>query len=296
VTLTGNLQGALWILAGCVAGTVFSLSIKALAGAVHSLEITFIRCAIGLVLILPMIHRAGGFRATLGAGRWKLQVFRGLLAVVAINCGFYTLTALPLTTATTLFFTAPLFVTLLAPLILKEVVGWRRYSATAVGFAGVLIVMRPGGAGFDPAMLIAVLSSLFFSVSLILNKILSETDTPTTTMTYFTLVTVIAGFPPATTVWVWPDQTAWLLLIVIAVFAQARTYFDIKGYAAGEASFVAPFQYMRILFITVTAYLFFGEVPDAPTVAGAAVIVASTLYIAQREALRKSSKPGVAAP
>lgn len=296
MTLTKNFEGAAWILASCVAGTVFSLGIKGLAGAVHSLEITFVRCAIGFLLIVPMIWRAGGFRATLGAGRWKLQVARGLLAVVAINCGFYTLTALPLTTATTLFFTAPLFVTLLAPHFLNETVGWRRYTATAVGFAGVIIVMRPGADGFDPAMVIAVMSSLFFSASLIMNKILSRTDSPTTTMTYFTVVTLIAGFPPATLVWVWPTGTEWLLLLVIAVFAQARTYFDIKGYAAGEASFVAPFQYMRILLITVTAYLFFDEVPDTATISGALVIIVATLYIAQREALRKTTKPGVAAP
>jgi len=296
MVLTKNLEGAAWILASCVAGTVFSVGIKALAGAIHSVEITAIRCVIGMMIIAPLIWRAGGFRKTLKSAHWKIQIFRALIAVVAINCGFYTLTVLPLTTATTLFFTAPLFVTILAPIMLNETVGWRRYTATATGFIGVLIVLRPFDAAFDPNMLVALFSSVCFAFSLILTKRLSATESPTTLMAYFAIVTTLAGVPAAIPLWVWPTPWEWMILVVVSIFATCRTYFDIKGFTAGDASFVAPFQYFRIILITASAYLIFSELPDTYTIAGASVIIAATLYIAQREARKKVSKPGIAAP
>ncbi|MHC8508587.1 MAG: DMT family transporter [Rhodospirillales bacterium] len=285
MTLSRNLQGAVWIIGSCAAATVLSLGIKVLAGAIHSVEITFVRCALGLLILAPLILRFGGVLRVLRSEQWKLQVLRGVLAVIAINCGFYALTELPLTTATVLFFTAPLFVTLFAPMILKERVGWRRYAATAAGFTGVLIVIRPGMGAFDPNMLIAVLSALCFSFSLIINKILSETDTPLSMMVYFALLTAVFSFPPAVFIWTWPGPWEWAALTVIAVTATIRNYCDIKGYGAGEVSFVAPFQYTRILFIAAAAYFAFGEVPDIWTVTGAGVIIASTLYIARRESV-----------
>jgi len=295
MVLSKNLEGAAWILASCIAGTVFSVGIKALAGAIHSIEITAIRCIIGMMILAPLIWRAGGLRKTLKSDHWKIQIFRGFIAVIAINCGFYTLTVLPLTTATTLFFTAPLFVTILAPIMLKETVGWRRYTATAAGFAGVLIVLRPFDSAFDPNMLVALFSSIFFAFSLILSKRLSVTESPTTMMAYFAIVTIIFAVPPALPLWLWPTPLEWVILVVVSIFATCRTYFDIKGFSAGDASFVAPFQYFRIIFISASAYLIFSEVPDTYTIAGASVIIAATLYIAQREARLKTTKPGAAA-
>lgn len=301
MNLSPNLQGAVWVIGGCAAATAFSVGIKALAGAVHSVEIAFVRCVLGLLILAPLITRFGGVMRVLKSKQWKLQLLRGVLAVAALNCGFYTLTVLPLTTATVLFFTAPLFVILLAPVILKEQVGWRRYAAAAAGFAGVLIVMRPGAGAFDPNMLIAIASSLCFSFSLIINKVLSETETPLSMMVYFALLTTVFSFPPAVLVWTWPAPYEWAVLAVIAVTATIRNYCDIKGYGAGEVSFVAPFQYTRILFIAVAAYFVFGEVPDAWTVTGAGVIIASTFYIARREAvlskvLQAESPPPPVAP
>lgn len=284
VALSPNLQGAAWITGSCAAAAVFSLGIKALAGVIHSVEISFVRCALGILILAPLVRRFGGAARVLKSGRWRLQTLRGALAAVAINCGFHTLIVLPLTTATVLFFTSPLFVTVLAPVILKEKTGPRRYAAAAAGFAGVIIVMRPGADSFDPGMLIGVLSSLSFAGVLIISKILSRTETPLSMMMYFALLTGVFSFPPAVLVWTWPSLYEWAVLTVIAAAATVRNYCDIKGYAAGDAGFVAPFQYMRILFIAVSAYLVFGEVPDGWTAAGAGVIIAAVFYLARREA------------
>ncbi len=259
-----------------------SLGLKGLAGEIHSTQIVVIRCLFGLLLIFPALAKTGF--GSLKSSQLKLHLIRGLFAAIAINLGFYSLTILPLATATVLFFTAPLFVTIFAIPLLNEKVGWRRLLATLVGFIGTIIVINPGLQGFDQRLLIPVFSSVFFAVSLILNKQLSKTDSPAVLMFYiFTIVTIIS-LPFAIMNWTWPTTTQWQVLIfVVALFATSRTYFDIKAYSIGEASFVAPFQYLRILFVGIAGYLVFAEVPTFNVLLGALVIISSTLYIAQRE-------------
>ncbi len=259
-----------------------SLGLKGLAGEIHSTQIVVVRCLVGLLLIFPLLYKEGFCK--LKSPQLKLHVIRGFCAAVAINLGFYSLTILPLATATVLFFTAPLFVTIFAIPLLKEKVGWRRLLATLVGFIGTIIVINPDPQGFDKRLLIPVLSSVFFAVSLILNKQLSKTDSPAVMMFYIFFIVIILSFPLAIFNWTWPTAGQWQILIfVVALFATSRTYFDIKAYSAGEASFVAPFQYLRILFVGVAGFLVFSEVPTFNVLLGALVIISSTLYIAQRE-------------
>lgn len=259
-----------------------SLGLKSLAGEIHSTQIVLIRCSIGLMLILPMLARQGIVK--LKSSQLKLHVIRGVCAAIAINLGFYSLTILPLATVTVLFFAAPLFVTLIALLILKERVGWRRMVATLTGFLGTVIVINPGMDGIDTKLLIPVLSSVFFAVSLILNKKLSTTDSPTVLMFYIFLIATVISAPLALSSWTAPNLHQWMILVlVVSLFATLRTYFDIKAYSIGQASFVAPFQYLRILFVGVSAYMIFGEVPEMNVMMGALVIIFSTFYIAQRE-------------
>ncbi len=288
--ISANLRGALWILASCAAATVVGLGIRGLTGQIHSMQITFARCLLGLLLLLPFMIRGG--RRRLATPRLPLHLLRALLGVVAINFGFYSLTVLPLTTASVLFFTAPLFVTVLAALVLREVVGWRRWSATAVGFAGTLIVLQPASGGFEPDMLFAIGSSILFAASLIISKVLARTESATTMLFYFGVVASIASLPPALVAWTWPSSWEFALLALVAAFATLRSYFDIRGYAVGAASFVAPFQYFRLPLIGIAAWVAFGEVPKSGAMIGAAVIVASTLYISERELrLKRAARP-----
>lgn len=259
-----------------------SLGLKSLGGEIHSTQIVVIRCLIGLMMVAPLLARQG--LSDLNSPQLTLHLIRGLFAAVAINLGFYSLSILPLATATVLFFAAPLFVTIFAIPLLQESVGWRRMLATFIGFLGTVIVINPAMEGFDLRLLIPVLSSLFFAISLILNKQLSRTDTPAVMMFYIFLVTTVCSAPLAISNWTTPSLSQWQILIfVVALFATARTYFDIKAYSIGEASFVAPFQYLRILFIGIAAYLVFQEVIESNVLIGALVIVSSTFYIAQRE-------------
>jgi len=300
-------MGALWILGSCVAATGMSVGVKDLAGGLDTFQITFVRCAAGLILILPMVFvrrlREAKERGEEGplpivSPRWRLHLLRGVLAAIAINCGYYSLAHLPLATATVLFFTAPLFVTLLAPLLLGERVGWRRWAATAVGFAGTVIVLRPSAQGVDPLLLVPIVSSLVFAIALIVGKKLSATEAPSTMLLYTTLVVAVATLPPAVLVWTAPSFSDWIFLGILTLFATARTYCDIRGYGTGEASFVANFQYLRIVFVSAAAYFIFAEIPDSGAILGACVIGFSSLYIAQREARLKRvpSRPAGTVP
>ena len=255
--------------------------IKILGGVVASVVIVAGRSLFGLLILSPMLFRNG--MGSLASPQIKLHLIRGCFVAVGINLGFYSLTTLPITTVTILFFTAPLFVTLLARPVLGEQVGWRRISATLIGFAGAVFVIRPGWAGFDPRLLIPVASSVFFSVSLVLHKKLSETDPPWVLMFYMFAPTLLLTLPLAIVHWAPLSTLSLLIIMVVSVFATMRTYCDIRGYSTGDVSFVAPFQYLRILFIGAIAYILFDEILQPNEWLGMSVIISSTLYIAQRE-------------
>ena len=282
--MTDNLRGAAWLLAACAAATGMMLGVRGASSTLHPLQIVFCRFVVGFVLVLPFILSRG--EGVLATRRMPLLILRGILGFVAVSLGFYCVSVLPLVTATVLFFTAPLFVTLLAIPLLGERIQWRRMGATLCGFIGTAVVLGFDPGGFHPAMLIAVGSAVIFAFSLIVGKMLATTERPMTVMFYFSLVTLLASAAPAALVWQTPNGDEIMLLGVVGVFATARVYFDIRGYAVGEASFVAPFAYFRIILVGAAGYLVFAEVPTSNALVGAAIIIASTLYIAEREARR----------
>lgn len=283
--LSNNLQGALWILASCLAATVMTVGVKMASDGLSSTQIVFVRCVFSLVMTAPFVIGYG--KRLLFSRRWKMHLVRGAIGAISMNAGFYALSNLPITTASVLFFSTPLFMTALAGPMLGEKVGIHRWGATLVGFAGIIVVVNPTLDTIEFAMLAALISASLFAVLLIQGKILSKDDPPGTLMVYFMVMSTIASTPPALSHWVWPDQSLWIILIVLSIGATARVYFDIKAYAVGEASAISVFQYLRLITIAFAGYLVFGEVPDERTIIGAGLIVVSTLYIAQREAFRQ---------
>ncbi len=297
--MNDNLKGAMWILVAATCAAGMSLSIRGIGGGIPLMEIVFVRCVIGLGLVIVFSWSRGSIN--LKTHEWKLVMLRSLLSVGALSLGFYSITILPLTTATVLFFTAPLFVTVLAVPFFGETVGWRRGLATLAGFAGAVIVLRPGIDAFDPNLLFPIASSLTFAAVLLLGKRISRTETIATMMFFAMVVTTLASLPFAVAAWKTPDTWEWTMLVALSLFGTLRGFSDTKGYATGEASVMAPFQYSRIVIVAVAAYFLFAEVPDAFTLTGAAIIVCSSLYIAQREAklnkgIEGKPKTGVSAP
>jgi drug/metabolite transporter (DMT)-like permease len=172
---------------------------------------------------------------------------------------------------------------LVAALIAGETVRWRRWSATIVGFVGVLVMVRPGEGTLQPGALVAIANAAMVAISILLVKRLSDSETPLMILTQFALFSTLILLLPALWVWRWPDLWGWVLALGVALSATVGQYFWVQAFKVGEMSAVAPFEYLRLPFAVFVGWLIWGEMPVIWTYVGAAIVVASALYIAHRE-------------
>ncbi len=286
-SLSPNLEGALWMLASALVFTANGVLVKALAETGMSFfQIALARAGFALLAILPFVYLAG-WRA-LRTAYPGTHVIRAVCGAGAMLSGFYALSHLPLADVTAIGFTTPLFATILAILFLGETVRWRRWTATLVGFGGVLIMLRPGallsgeGIALD-GFLAALGMAAGIAVAVIMVKRLPKSEHQAVMLLWFCLASIALAVVPAIQAWQNPSLEQWLMLAGVGVIGVSGQSLIIRAYRAGEASFVAPFDYSKILFAMAFGFLFFAEIPEIWTLAGAAVIVASSLYIAQRE-------------
>ena len=295
--LTDNASGALWLLASVAGATGMTLSIRLLTPDLHTAMLAFLRSAFSVALVIPFLWQARARGAPLAFTAWKLHLARAALIAVALNAGFYAIWHLPMAQATILFFMAPVFATMIAMLGLGERVGPRRWAAIGVGFLGALIILRPGIGRLEPAMLAALVSSLAFAGALMIGRVIARTDGTASIFVSSTVLVAVATLPPALFVWDLPGgAAAWAALGVLVLASALRQYADIRAYAVGEAGFLAPFSYLRLLTVGVAGYVWFGETVDGATILGGAVIIAATLYISLREAGLKRPGAGTRAP
>ena len=219
--------------------------------------------------------------------RLWVQVARSFLALVSTACNFLALRHLRLDQATTINFLAPFTVALLAGPLLGEWIGWRRAVAIAVGFGGALIAIRPG---FDPAsapafaVLMAFGTMLGFSLMGIATRHLAAYDPAEATLFYSLLAGAVVMAPFALTDWVWPaGAAAWTLLASMGIYAAVGHYVFILAHRYAPASSLAPFLYVSLITHSTAGFLVFGQLPDRWTLAGAAIVVATGLYLLHRE-------------
>ena len=280
--MPANLRGAAWMLLSCLGFSVMASFVKLAGREVSAFEITFFRCLFGLLALAPFVAWQG-----LGALRTRhlgMHAWRGILGSMGMGCAYFGLSHMPMASYNALSFSKPLFAVLLAVVILHETVRWRRWAATGIGFVGVLIMMRPGTAAFDPNGLFALGDALTVAILITVLKRLPAYETPIAMLFYFGIIASPFALVPALFYWSWPDAATWALLAAIGCSGALSQYWWIKAFRTGEASAIAPFDYSRLLFTGIIGLAFFSEVPDSWTVAGAALIVASTIYIARREA------------
>jgi len=295
--LQANHRGALWMIAASLGFTVNSALVKTLvAGGLDAFQVAFARALFSFALLLPFMLRAGP--AVLLTRHPLLHGIRAFAGSAAMVCGFYAVGHLPLADFTALTFTQPLFVVVLAVLLLGEVVRWRRWLATVVGFLGVLIMVRPGATAFDPAALMALASVFGIAVAVCMVKRLPAGESHVTMLAYFCLMSLAVTCLPALLAWQPPSPGQWGLLAGVGTLGVASQAMVIRAFRVGEASFVAPFDYLKLILAGFIGFAAFGELPGLWALVGAAVIVASTLYIARREAAqtRHGSDPGKAPP
>ena len=215
----------------------------------------------------------------------KLQIFRGLILLSANICFFYAISVISLAKALTLAFIAPLIVTAFSPILLGEKVGYRRWTAVAVGFIGSLIVIRPGFIEFNLASMAALATGFFYGFYLIITRKLSTSDNPLLTL----LITGMVGALLVSLIipfyWVKPTLNQWSLMAGIGVFACIGHLFLILSLKYADASKLAPLGYTEIIPNVMIGYYFFSELPDKWTYVGLLIIVLSGLYISRREYL-----------
>jgi drug/metabolite transporter (DMT)-like permease len=182
-----------------------------------------------------------------------------------------------------------LFVTVAAVLVLGEKVGPRRMIATGVGFLGVLIMLRPGQDGVNIYLLLALAGALSGSGIVITVRMLAQTEKTTTILLYQAIVLMAALVPPTIQWWETPTPREWLLVLLVGVFGTLGQWLITKAFQVGEASALAPLDFVRLLIATAIGYFIFAEVPDATSFLGAAIVVGATIYTVRRNAMKRSS-------
>lgn len=280
--LSGNLRGVIWITLGTVLFALNDAVIKYVGAKFSPFEMAFIRYMLGLALFAPLFLRMGV--AGLRTGRLRDHFYRGVFAGLSQVGVYYAVIHLPLAEATAIAFSRMIWITVLAVLFLRERVGWRGWTATAVGFGGVLIMVRPGAVPLDPAVIVAILSAVGFAIALIQVTWLASTEPPLRILFYYQFWGATLFALPALFVWRAPIGFEWLEVGLIGVLTAGATFCFVRGYAAGQASVVGPMEYSRLIYAAFLGFFVFAEIPSLWTWAGAAVIIASTLYIARRGA------------
>ena len=213
----------------------------------------------------------------------KLQILRGLILLSANICFFYAISIISLAKALTLAFIAPLIVTAFSPILLEEKVGFRRWTAVAVGFIGSLVVIRPGFLELNLASLAALGTGFFYGFYLIITRKLSTSDNPLLTLLITGMVGAILVSVVIPFYWVRPTLNQWSLMAGIGVFACIGHLFLILSLKYADASKLAPLGYTEIIPNVIIGYYFFQEFPDTWTYLGLFIIVLSGLYISRRE-------------
>jgi drug/metabolite transporter (DMT)-like permease len=291
-------RGIALILASTVFLGASDVTAKYLSATLPSIEIAGIRFLVFALIMVPAMLPGSPLFA-LRSERPGLQVMRGVALLLSSLFFISGLRFLPIAEASATGFVAPLFVTALSIVFLGESVGVRRWLATAVGLIGVMIILRPGSGAFHPAAIFPIVSALAWACTLIMTRMMSGREHAITIMTYSSIVGVCVISALVPFVWVTPSWHDVLFGVFIGVASTAGQWIVVLAFRYADASVLAPFSYTQLVWVSILGFLVFGEVPDVWTVTGAAFIVASGLYTAHRERIRRSqllALPGEPSP
>ncbi|MEM9715571.1 MAG: DMT family transporter [Pseudomonadota bacterium] len=293
-----NSKGIFWALVSMFCAGSMTVAVRLAGDMVPSTEIVLHRFGFVTVILLGLGLCVPYFRARMRFSKWQSHLIRGSLIAVATHTGFYAITVIPLNTVAVLFFTAPIFATILGVIVHKESIGPRRIAAIAIGFLGAIIVCEPWTA-IDPTLWMgygtALLASLLFALALTMSRGLAEADGVFATVVSASVVATLFSIPFVLDGFTAPQNLNYLLILVVflATTGLGRNIADVEQYHYGEASVVGPFSYLRLIVVAIGAYWFFDELPTATTLIGGAIIVGSTLYIAirDRQTSNRSKRP-----
>ncbi|MFP9136859.1 DMT family transporter [Devosia sp. XGJD_8] len=259
---------------------------------IPALQVMFVRYAVHLGLAAAINLPSKGL-SLLRTNSPGLELLRAGALVGSTLCNFTAVRYLPLTVTGAITFTVPLIVTALSVFILRETVGWRRWTAIAVGLFGVLIIVRPGTEVFHPATLLSLGGAVSYACYAMLTRRLAGVDSAGTQQFYGAALPTIVLAPFAIATWIWPTNALdWTVLALIGVIGFSGHQFITVAHRFAPASALAPFAYVQILFFTSISWLVFNQPPDIWLFIGAPIVMGSGLYIWLRErALARPASP-----
>ena len=284
------LRGVAWAVVSMAMFTFTPVFVRFLSSDMHAVEIIFHRSVIATVALLAWF-------VWTDFSRLRTRVFKSHMGRAVLNFGgmalwFQAIVSMPLAEATALHFTLPLYTVIFAAMFLGERVGWRRWSATAVGFLGALIVLRPGAVPISAPAMMVLGSAAFYGGAVVMIKLLTRTDAALPIAFYSNLLMGAIALVPTIFLWQGPALSDLPLLVALAAIGTAAPYCFTRALVNLDASVVAPLDFLRLPFTALAAWLIFAEVPDRWTWIGAAVIFGSTTYVARREARLKERQGG----
>ena len=255
---------------------------------VEPVQLVFFRNLFAFFFIIPMLWRVG--LGPLKTERFGMHLGRAGLNVVNMMLWFTAISLAPLAEVTALGFSAPIFATILSVVFFREVVGLRRWSAIIVGFIGTMVILQPG---FDTVTVghgLTLTAAVMWAGVLLIIKSLSHTESSITIVAYMSILMTPMSLIPALFVWVWPTWTELAWLALIGVCGGAAQYLLAQAFHEADISVVMPFDFAKLVWIALIAYIAFAEVPTWTTWLGGAIIFASGVYIARREAIKNRER------
>jgi drug/metabolite transporter (DMT)-like permease len=280
-------QGALWTVIASFCVVAFTAIGKYLTAEMSVPMITFFRCVFGVLFIIPWVARVG--LAGLATKRPVLLVARGINTLIGLYCVFFAVSLIPLADVVAIQYSKPIFASLAAVLILREVMYGARWHALLIGFIGMLMIIRPGFAEWNVGVLLALGAMAAGAFTTISVKLMTRTEPPDRIVAYTLLVMTLGSIIPALLYWQTPSLEQLLWLVLLGGLATGFQRSVARAYAAADATVVLPFEFVRLLIAIAFGSFIFGEALDGWTWAGGTVIFIASFYVVRAEAIRKAS-------
>ncbi len=266
-------------------GSFMGAGVKFLSDDLHPITICFYRCLMGLIILTPFVAM-NNFQA-LKTDNMRLQIFRALINIISMICWFSAIGMMHFEKATALGFTTPLFTTVLAVLLLGEVIRFHRTAALFLGFIGILIIIRPGYMPFEFGTILMLIASFSFSFVLIFVKKLSATDSSLTIIFYHLLYMTPAFFILSLFYWENISLNQLIVFILMGASGLLSHWCLAQAFKMSDTTFVMPLQFTKLIWASLIGLFFFTESPDIWTWVGGVIIFISVVYITYREAFKK---------
>lgn len=273
--------GVFWFILSLLSSVLNDIISKYTGMRLHSFEISFFRFLFSALTLLPLIFYYG--KDILKTNNLNIHILRGILLFIGISAWTYGLTVAQVSVATIISFSIPVFVLILAVFFLNEKILWQRWLATIIGFLGIIVTLKPNSTDFNPYTLVFIFAALSFAALDVINKRFIVQETVISMLFYSALSTALLAVPFAFYYWQTPSLYELVMLFILGISANLILFLLLRAFVLVDATAVAPYRYLELLFSSTAAYLVFGELPEKSTIYGGLILIPSVLFIAYSE-------------